>query len=548
MFSKLSNRVKSVINLFNQDSNTVRFIKHNQNIFKTTLSYKKRKQVVLFELNEMHAAHIAYSYLANVLADKHQAKIMPYLPRMHKSFTHKLFFQVKSKLGTREFGVYKSFGAQDFLEIKINRIQKLRAKNLRHEVNLRLYSKSDIEDLKIEGVWIGDLIYDSYLMDNKMPTIDKDSQHFQQFLLGSLELFIFWLDFFDNNEVKAINVSHCVYNLALPLRIAIARNVPSYQSSLTHIYQLKINKLFAYSEFLDYRDIFSRLPTLQQKQGVLEAKKRIERRFAGEVGVDMSYSSKSAYGSRQYSRLLKESKNQKILIATHCFFDSPHSYGNNLFPDFWEWLDFLGQLSESTQYDWYIKTHPDYLLGTKEIIEHFISKYPQFNLLPADSSHHQIIAEGITAVLTVYGTIGFEYAALGIPVINASQNNPHIAFNFNKHPKNLDEYRELLMNISEIKIDIDQQQVFEYYYMRNIYNTQDIFFANYDKTLKDIGGYDAQFSPTMYRAWLECFTSFGHQAILSRLNNFINSGDFRMGNEHFLSLESKHYFSREIHV
>jgi hypothetical protein len=260
----------------------------------------------------------------------------------------------------------------------------------------------------------------------------------------------------------------------------------------------------------------------------------------------MSYSSKSAYGSHQHSRLLKESNNQKILIATHCFFDSPHSYGNNLFPDFWEWLEFLGKLSEDTQYDWYIKTHPDYLPGTKEIIEQFCRKYPKFHLLPADSSHHQIIAEGLNAVLKVYGTIGFEYAALGIPVINASQNNPHVAYDFNIHPVNLDQYRELLMNISKIEIVIDRQQVFEYYYMRNIYNTQNIFLDDYDKTIKSIGGYDAQFSPIMYKAWLGSLTPTRHQAIISRLNNFINSSDFRMGNQHFQNLESKNRAAGEI--
>jgi hypothetical protein len=546
MLAQLYKYLQRVFNIFHNDLNTLSFIKYNQNIFNADGNYSKRRPVVLFELNGMHSAHIAYSYLANVLAAKYQAKILAYLPRMHSSIKDKILFKLKIKFETSYLGVYRSFGAQDFVGISINRTQKLRAKNLLREVILRLDSKSDIEELKVDGVWIGDLVYDSYLMENKLPTIDKDSQHFQNFLLGALELFICWLDFFDSNDVKAINVSHCVYTLALPLRIAIARNIPAYQIGLTHAYQLQKNKLFAYNDFFEYREVFSKLPIAQQKQGIIEAEKRIERRFAGEVGVDMSYSSKSAYGSHQYPRLLKESNNQKILIATHCFFDSPHSYGNNLFPDFWEWLEFLGKISEVTQYDWYIKTHPDYLPGTKEIIEQFSRKYPKFHLLPADSSHHQIIAEGINAVLTVYGTIGFEYAALGIPVINASQNNPHIAYDFNIHPINLDQYRELLMNISKIEIVIDRQQVFEYYYMRNIYNTQDIFLEDYEKTLRDIGGYDAQFNPIIYKAWLDSLTPIRHQDIISRLNKFINSGDFRMGNQHFQNSESKLHLSGEI--
>lgn len=545
MPTKIYKYIQSLFSAFKNDPNSIRFIKHNKNIFKADASYTRRKPVVLFELNGMCSAHIAYSYLANVLAETFQAKIVAYLPKAHKGLRQKILFQIRKTFGSGDAGVYQSFGAKDFLEISIDKSQMLKAKNLLQEVNCRLHSKSDMEQLEIEGVWIGDLIYDSYLMDNKMPTIDMKSQHFQNFLLGSLELFIFWFDFFKNNDIKAINVSHCVYNLAIPLRIAIARKIPAFQINLTHAYQLKKNKMFAYNDFFEYREIFSKLPTSQQKQGIIEAEKRIKRRFSGEVGVDMGYSSKSAYGSQQYPRLLRESKNQKILVATHCFFDSPHSYGNNLFPDFWEWLNFLGELSMVTQYDWYIKTHPDYLQGTKEIIEQFIKKYPKFNLLPADSSHHQIIAEGINVVLTVYGTIGFEYAALGIPVINASQNNPHIAYDFNLHPKSLDEYHKLLMSIGEIKLEIDLQQVYEYYYMRNIYNTQDIFLEDYDKTLEDIGGYDAQFHPIMYKAWLDSVTQANHQTILSRLKNFINSGDFRMGKQHFQHLDFKHSLSEE---
>ena len=47
----------------------------------------------------------------------------------------------------------------------------------------------------------------------------------------------------------------------------------------------------------------------------------------------MSYS-KSAYNKLSEKRLLKENNKTKILIATHCFYDSLHSYGNNLFQIF----------------------------------------------------------------------------------------------------------------------------------------------------------------------------------------------------------------------
>lgn len=510
-----------------------RFMEHNQKVFPVDKDVARRKPVVLFELNAMHSAHIAYSYLANVLATSSQAKIVAYVQKPHRRPLQRLLFRIRRATGQNEIGAYQSFGTTAFIKIALSPKQRDRALSMYAATFERLQSKLDIEALTINGVWVGDLIYDSFLMTYKKPTIDKESAEFKQSLLDSIECFVFWEDYLDNHDVRAINVSHCVYNLAIPLRIALTRGIPVFHANVTHIYRLNSANLFAYNDFVHFRERFASLPPEVQQSGIAEAKQRIERRFAGEVGVDMAYSTKSAYGASRHSRLLKESDRKKILIATHCFFDSPHSYGNNIFPDFYEWLDFLGMITEETNYDWYIKTHPDYLPGTREIIEAFVAKYPKFTLLPADASHHQIIAEGIDLALTVYGTIAFEYAALGIPVINASQNNPHIAYEFNLHAKDVDDYRRLLMDLDWLEFKIDKWQVYEYYFMRHIFNTENLFFESYGRTLDELGSYDVQFTPAVYDKWLVQWTPEKHGATMSALQSFIESNDFRMDYRHF---------------
>jgi hypothetical protein len=510
-----------------------KFIAHNKKVFPTAKHAEQRKAVVLFELNAMHSAHIAYSYLANVLATNNQEKINAYAQKPHRGRLQRFLFNIRKATGQSDFGAYKSFGATAFIELALSRNQRAKAKKLFADVFGRLNTTLDIEALTIHDVWIGDLVYDSFLMTYKQPTIDKDSAEFKRSLLDSIELFVFWEDYLDDNDVRAINVSHCVYNLAIPLRIAVHRNIPAFHANATHVYRLNSNNLFAYNDFIYFRERFAALPPEVQQAGIAEAQRRIERRFAGEVGVDMAYSSKSAYGASRHATLLKESPRKKILIATHCFFDSPHSYGNNIFPDFYEWLDFLGKMTDETDYDWYIKTHPDYLPGTRQIIDSFIAKYPKFTLLPAEASHHQIIAEGINVALTAYGTIAFEYAALGIPVINASQNNPHIAYDFNLHAKDVEDYRRLLIGLDQLEFTIDKQRVYEYYFMRYIYNTEDLFFNSYDRALEELGGYDLQFTPAFYEKWLDEWNPGKHKAIISALQSFIQSGDFRMDYTHY---------------
>lgn len=519
-----------------------RFMAHNRRVFSPPRDKSKDVPIVLFELSTMQSGHISYSYLANALAELHGARIEAYLPSAPAGWKRKLLFEVGRVLGLEYFGIYRSFGTSEFFAVKPGREQQERARKICAQVKQRLRNLRDLEDLTIEGVWVGDLIYDTYLMRMRKPTVDLNGEEFQALLQEMIEAIVFWDDYFDTHDVRGINVSHCVYDVALPLRVAVRRNIPVYQVTATHLYRLTQANLFAYNDFFYFRERFAALPRHVREAGIAEAKRRIERRFAGEVGVDMSYSTKSAYGTSRHTQLLTPSPRKKILIATHCFFDSPHSYGNNVFPDFYEWLDCLGRVTEITDYDWYIKTHPDFLPGTKEVIDAFVAKYPKFTLLPSDASHHQIIAEGIDVALTTYGTIAFEYAALGIPVINASQCNPHIAYDFNLHAKDADDYRRMLVNAEWEQLKIDKTSVYEYYFMRNIYNTQDLFFRDYEQAIADLGGYYGQFTPAVYDRWLAEWTPEKHRAILDGLKRMILSEDFRMNYTHYgrdFSIEPK---------
>jgi hypothetical protein len=505
-----------------------RFRAHNRKVLGTASKNGGDAPIMLMELNAMHSAHIAYAYLADEMAKSRGAQIKAYAPRALKGVKQKLSFRLKALVGWAHFGTYKSFGANEFLEIKLTDAQRSRAKTLCDETLPRLKSTRDVEDIHIKGVWIGDLVYDSYLMTLLKPTINLAGEDFRQFLLESLELYTFWDEYLTNHKVCGINVSHCVYNLAIPLRLAVYRDIPAFQANVTHVYRLSRDNLFAYNDFFHFRERFAELPGDVREAGIAMAQRRIQRRFSGVVGVDMAYSTKSAYVAPKHARLLRESDKKKILIATHCFFDSPHSYGKNTFPDFYEWLDFLGKMTECTDYDWYIKTHPDFLPGTKEIIDGFIARYPGFTLLPSDASHHQIIAEGINIALTAYGTIAFEYAALGIPVINASMNNPHIAYDFNLHAPDPETYRRMLLNLDELDVHIDERQVYEYYFMRHIHKSDNIFFENHEKFIEEIGGYYEQFTYLAYKKWLAEWAPNRHDRIVKALRAFVASGKVRL--------------------
>jgi len=510
------------------DEHSKRFVLNNAVRWKNSKKYNDIHSEILCELNGMHSAIISYSYLCNLLAKKHNAKIVVYSATIKSPFKSFLSILLSSNLKD----IYKSFNVSKFVVIRISNKYEQEADSIFERVYPKLKSKKDVEDIEVEGVHIGDLIYDDYLRTNRVPTIDLLEKKFILSLKNSIKVYVFWKNYLIDHDVRAINISHCVYNLAIPLRIAISKDIPVYQFNATHAYRLTKKNPTAYNDFIYFPEQFKQLSKIEQARGIEEAKQKLERRFSGEVGVDMTYSKKSAYGDIKEQSLLKKSSKVKVLIATHCFFDSPHPYGINLFPDFYEWLSFLGEVSKKTDYDWYLKTHPDILPGNKEILNKFFKKYPKFTSLSSNSSHKQIIKEGINYALTVYGTIGFEYAALGIPVITASRFNPTIAYNFNIHPKTIEEYSAVLMNPKSQELTIDKNKIYEYYYMNFICNTDDWLFNSYSDMISKLGGYENQFKPSIYDYFLRELTEEKHNKICKTINDFIESGDFRLNKSH----------------
>ena len=517
--NKLFHFAKEVLVKGRLDRREKDFIEHNKKVWEHFLP-KEDSGEILLELSGMASSIIAFSYLANLLAKMHQARIVAY-PTSKNLGTLIAHRKVKK--------IYRSFNVRDFVVLKLSPSQLQNVEELLRTIGPGLKTKKDVEDLQVEGLWIGDLLYDSHCMEYRVPTVELGSPSFQDSLKKALCAYVFWRDYLEVHRVSSVIVTHTVYvGSGVITRLAIQRGIPVYLINATHLYYMTKKNLRAYNDFYYYPERFRELPEEERQRGLLAGKERLQKRFCGEVGVDMHYSTKSAFARIGKKRVLKESPRIKILVATHCFFDSPHPFGANLFPDFYEWLYFLGGVSERTDYDWYIKTHPDFLPGNIPVIEEFIRKYPKFTLIPPETSHLQLKEEGINFGLTVYGTIGFEYAALGIPVVNASRCNPRIRYHFNIHPRSIEEYRQILLTLADQKLNIDIEEVYEYYFMAFIHNVNNLLFQDYEGFIHEIGGYFQQFDSVSYRKFQDQFSESRHKRILSSLIKFVESGEYNL--------------------
>src|SRR6185437_13332553 len=154
----------------------------------------------------------------------------------------------------------------------------------------------------------------------------------------------------------------------------------------------------------------------------------------------------------------------RILVSLHCFFDAPHGYRWLLFPDILCWVEHLLEKASETEFDWYVKPHPQGRVENDAIIESLKRRFPKIKFLGLKVSNKQIAEEGINAVFTMYGTIGHELAYLGIPVVNAGD-NPHIAYDFNYHPRTIDEFDQLIAKADALSRPANKDEVLEFFYL-----------------------------------------------------------------------------------
>ncbi len=513
--------------------NTRKKIKKNfLNLFKNGKKNLNSKNIILTEFGNSNFNHIAFAYICDIVSQKFNAKIVAYpgyqllSSNLSHNFLNKIKWIIGNFLSLSSFGVHKSFGVSEIFWPKVNHKITLKALREFRSYDKIIKSNEDLEKYKIKDILVGDLVYDSFLKKTLLPTLDVGSKEFKFFFLDCLKLFYYWENYFKKNKVKSLVLYHCVYMSALPSRFALKKKIPTYVADIGKLYRLSGKRNFNHLEYLDYKKKFNSFTPIEKEKKLNQAKKLLSERFSGNLSSELYYMSKSAFGVSNKKRLLKKSDRLKILISAHAFCDSPHVFGEAFFPDFYIWLQNLGEISNKTNYDWYIKCHPDpqtYFDNTADVIKKFVKKYPKIIYLKPRSSHNQIINEGIDYVLTVYGTISGEYPYFGVNVINASKNHSQIKYNFTITPKNRKEYIDLIKNLKKPNRINSKKEILEHHYMKYIYYNNKWFFNDINDVKNSIHGYKNFFTDSMYQYWIKNFDLKKHLKLYQKVKKFIYS-------------------------
>jgi hypothetical protein len=215
---------------------------------------------------------------------------------------------------------------------------------------------------------------------------------------------------------------------------------------------------------------------------IKQANEILQSRLSGKVDEGIYYLKESIYSRSNYS-FTNFNNNRFIIIFLHCFFDSPHIYGNGVFVDFFEWVEYLlDKALKMPEINFIFKEHPNGLPENKKVLSFFKNKYESINniiFIDGKISNYEIAKMKPLAALTYYGTVAHEFSFLKIPVINAGE-NPHSLFNFSYNILNFEEYDNLISNIENIELpkEYNIDEIGEFFYMHYLYYSNNFDFSN----------------------------------------------------------------------
>ncbi len=450
------------------DENTRRYIEFNRRKWPRNFPIDKNA-VILVGLFDYRPSIHCYSYLTNYLAR-----------RTHSAIETFAFAQ---KISSVTEATYASFGARRGLTYADAERFRAEAASQADTIFAGLKDKWDVLKITVDGVLLGDLIYDTYLRRDLKATIDLRSETLRAWITDAIAILRACREYFAHRQVRAIICDHTVYiQSGILVRLASLMNIPVYMLQFrSDFFVIRLDPELPEGNqsnarrwpYYKYRQLFAELTQEEQEAARAKARKNLDARLAGKID-DNVLKGISAYTGTGDKIFHDSGEKPRVVILLHDFCDSVHKYRDMLFVDYYDWVHYLFDRARQTDFAWYAKPHPNNLLGDEKVIINnavigeLKKEFPHITFLDPAVSNRQMVNEGIRAVFTVHGTGGHEFAYMGTPVVNAGD-NLHITYDFNLHPKSLEEYGRYIANAGSLELKIDKLQVEEFFYMHHYY-------------------------------------------------------------------------------
>jgi hypothetical protein len=458
--------------------------------FKASTNEGNEEGIVLVQMVRDYENTIKIAATSKVIAEHKNLKVDFYDLYIDKiNYTHippgvKYFQGLSDKLFSSSLlKIYKSFARKmmfsnsvlyadqnKILREKGRIIDEIKAKGIEWTLSVEM-----------EGILVGDLIYDTYLRFNNRPTILSIDLFLTDVIECTLNIFYSFLELIQKKNIKClINTYSSYIHHGISARICLKHNIEVYTIGSGLYFCQKLSNEFPHHAF-NHTLISPNKKPLPEHLAL--AKEKLTSRFTGALESATSYMRKSAFFetpvNEELRRTFSSGKRNMVLYA-HDFYDSPHVYRELQFPDLYQYLkQTIEALIDLEGTNIYIKIHPnsidDTKIKTRELIQSFNKN--NFFILDESVSNLNIIELKPDLIFTARGTVGIEMAYFEIPVV-ALYDNPYVNFNFVYTARTKEEYYSILRGEKSIKIDFDKKKIYSFYYQAYIektsYDTENI--------------------------------------------------------------------------
>ncbi len=426
-------------------------------------------KVVLTSLLGLPSILVNQFLLANHLAAKQQVSIEGF------DFTgaeNEVTTQFLEALGGLQFIALK-----DCIPLKAEDI------TLIAEWRAGIKSKRQFLEMCFDELRVGDLIYNSYCRYYIAETLDLDDERLWGLVEHSLGIYRLMGQFFETNDVCQVLLDHPSYfRSGIICRMACARKIPVLVIGT----RMNVRRLggdvdssgcqrtnFASLPWRLFRSLFEQLPSDQQETARLWARGELTKLLG--LGTSPGEGAwKCSSHAKDGPPIFRESGKPRMLVLPPDFCDEIHRYGRLIHVDFYEWLENLLMTASETDFDWYVKMHPENPRQVErtalnhDVLNRFEQRFPKVTFLPSTTSNSQMVAEGIRTVFTVRGSPVHEFAYQGIPVV-CGGDTMHMSFDFSLKPQSREELEKIIRSADQASVNIDQSEVEAFYYTNNYY-------------------------------------------------------------------------------
>ena len=317
-----------------------------------------------------------------------------------------------------------------------------------------------------KGYKIGKYIYQSYCRLYLKSSLNLEDEKLYKLVSLSHAQIDYLENFFLKKKIKYLITTHVVFVNYGPLALVAKKyetkiKIIYPEKNYSYIRTLSVDKknLLQIDKYYEYKKEFKKKKNKSQilRQSREELIKRIYKNKTNwKVGNVASYSKRN---------ILKIKSNKpKIVIMPSCFFDAHHFFRYSLFPDVYQWMDFTLNHASKTDFEWFVKPHPNNLPINFNVYKFFEKKYPTIRFLDSNTSNLTFKKNKFASMFTFQSSAVHEFAFMNIPSVVVTD-NVSVNYKFGQPIKSINDYKKLIYKADQIKNRINLKDVLEFNYM-----------------------------------------------------------------------------------